>query len=103
MNEETIYNNLLINSLEHTVEEKNGLYFSDPILHIKRNRVTAEICRGMIRTNFEKYQEMIDKIIQWLTSNQNKNGSWNEIHPFYNKSSALVTSFVTETDRKSVV
>jgi len=97
MNEEYIYNKLLVNSLEYIAEEKNGLYFSDPILHIKRNRVTAEICRGLIRTCFEEYQEKIDKMIQWLISNQNKDGSWNEIHPFYNKPSALATSFVAET------
>lgn len=39
---------------------------------------------------------MIEKMLNWLASRQNLDGSWNEVHPRYSKPSALATSFIAE-------
>jgi len=78
------------------VEEENYAYIRDPILGIKRNRVIAEVVKAMIRLKLESDENIIDKFCNFLKKNQNKDGSWNEIHPNYNHPSALITSIVGE-------
>jgi hypothetical protein len=79
------------------VERKNDAYIQDPIFEIKRNRIIAETLKAIIRLNLEKNQEIVEKLLLYLEYNQNKDGSWNEIHPNYNQPSALITSIIGET------
>lgn len=74
------------------VEEENRAYLYDPYFKIVRNRVNAEYCKGLIR--LDKNKEIVKKIINYLVETQNKDGSWNEIHLYYNEPSSLVTSIV---------
>jgi hypothetical protein len=78
------------------VEKENYAYIRDPIFEIKRNRVVAEVVKAMIRLKLEPDGNLIEKLCNFLIKNQNKDGSWNEIHKNYNQSSALVTSIVGE-------
>ncbi|NJE77481.1 hypothetical protein E3E37_11215, partial [Thermococcus sp. ES12] len=68
----------------------------DPVFGIVRNRVSAEYLKSIIRLYGESERDIIKKLVRFLLSRQNLNGSWNEIHPNYNQESALVTSFVGE-------
>jgi len=78
------------------VEKENYAYIRDPIFEIKRNRVVAEVIKAMIRLKLEPDGNLIEKLCNFLIKNQNKDGSWNEIHPNYNQPSALITSIVGE-------
>ena len=79
------------------VEGKNDAYIQDPVFEIKRNRIIAETLKAIIRLNLEKNQEIIEKLLLYLKKNQNKDGSWNEIHLHYDQPSALITSIIGET------
>lgn len=70
-------------------------YLKDPVFHIIRNRVNSEFLKTIIRTN--KNEEIIKKIISYIISQQNENGSWNEIHPNYSKPSSLITSIIGDS------
>lgn len=87
-----------IEPLLHTQEDI--AYFIDPVLGLNRNRVNAEIYKSLARlekTDVKSFMGNIkNKIINWLLTTQNKDGSWNEIHSNYNQPSALLTSFVGE-------
>jgi hypothetical protein len=78
------------------VEKENYAYAEDPIFKIKRNRIVAEITKAIIRLKLESKENIIEKFCNYLRKNQNKDGSWNEIHPNYNQPSALITSIVGE-------
>lgn len=78
------------------IEKENYAYIKDPIFGIKRNRVIAEVVKAMIRLKLESDENIIEKFCNYLKKNQNKDGSWNEIHPNYNQPSALVTSIIGE-------
>lgn len=78
------------------VEKENYAYIRDPIFGIKRNRVIAEVVKAIIRSELEPDENIIGKFCNYLKKNQNKDGSWNEIHPNYNQPSALITSIVGE-------
>jgi hypothetical protein len=77
------------------VEGENYAYIRDPVFEIKRNRVIAETLKAIIRLNLEK-DEIILKLCNYLEKNQNRDGSWNEIHPNYSQPSALITSIIGE-------
>lgn len=79
------------------VEKENYAYIRDPIFGIKRNRVVAEVLKSLIRLELEPDDILIRKFCDFLIKNQNKDGSWNEIHPNYNQPSALITSIVGES------
>lgn len=66
----------------------------DPVFQIQRNRVNAEYLKTIIRINNE--QILARKIQNTLIKSQNSNGSWNEIHPYYNQQSALITAIIGE-------
>jgi hypothetical protein len=78
------------------VEKENYAYIRDPVFDIKRNRVVAEVLKAILRIKLESDEDIINKLCNFLKKNQNKDGSWNEIHPFYNQQSALITSIVGE-------
>lgn len=78
------------------VEKENYSFIRDPIFEIARNRVVAEVVKAMIRLKLESDGNLIEKFCNFLLKNQNKDGSWNEIHPNYNQPSALITSIVGE-------
>jgi hypothetical protein len=76
----------------HTGDE--GGYVVDPVFGIVRNRVNAEVCKTLVRCG---KSDLAEPLVRFLLNQQNKDGSWNEIHPNYNQPSALVTSFVGES------
>ncbi len=76
------------------VEKENYAFIQDPIFDIKRNRVVAEVVKAVIRLELEPERNLIEKLCRFLILNQNKDGSWNEIHPYYNQPSAFMTSIV---------
>jgi len=78
-------------------EKENYAYIKDPIFDIKRNRVVAEVLKAILRLKLESDKNIIKKFCNYLLKNQNKDGSWNEIHPNYNQPSSLITSIVGET------
>lgn len=78
------------------VEEQDCAYIRDPIFGIIRNRVIAEVMKAIIISKLEQDDALIKKFCNYLIKNQNKNGSWNEIHPNYTQPSALITSIVGE-------
>jgi hypothetical protein len=78
------------------VEEQDYAYIKDPIFGIKRNRVIAEVVKAMIRLKLETKEDIIEKFCNFLLKSQNKDGSWNEIHPNYDQPSALITSIIGE-------
>jgi len=89
--------NLYFNGIKPLITEENdSAYIRDPIFEIKRNRVIAEVLKAMIRLNLESDESVIEKLCNFLIKYQNKDGSWNEIHPNYNQPSALLTSIVGE-------
>lgn len=77
------------------IEEDQQAYLYDPYFGIVRNRVNAEYCKGLIR--LDRDEDIVRKLINFLLDAQNKDGSWNEIHPYYDESSSLVTSIVGDT------
>lgn len=77
------------------VQEDQIAYLYDPYFGIVRNRVNAEYGKGLIRLN--RKQETVEKIVNFLIKSQNENGSWNEVHPYYNEPSSLVTSIAADT------
>lgn len=96
MNLETDITNVvddqLTSILRYVKEDDKVAYILDPVFGIKRNRVNAELVKTLIKTR--KNQDLTQKIINFILLGQNKNGSWNEIHPKYSQSSALVTSII---------
>ncbi len=78
------------------VEKEKYAYIKDPVFGIKRNRVVAETLKAIVRLDLEKDEKIIEKLCRYLVKTQNKDGSWNEIHPNYNQPSALITSIVGE-------
>lgn len=78
------------------VEKENYAYLHDPVFDVKRNRVVAETLKAIVHSNLKIDKRVIGKFIHFLERNQNKDGSWNEIHPSYNQPSALITSIVGE-------
>ncbi|MBO8175157.1 MAG: terpene cyclase/mutase family protein [Thermococcus sp.] len=87
---------LLKNTEQYLVIKDEIAYIKDPVFGIVRNRVSAEYLKSIIRLYGESERDIIKKLVCFLLSRQNLNGSWNEIHPNYNQESALVTSFVGE-------
>jgi len=87
---------LLRNTEQYLVTKDKIAYIKDPVFGIVRNRVSAEYLKSTIRFYGEFKRDIIRKLVYFLLSRQNLNGSWNEIHPNYNQESALVTSFVGE-------
>lgn len=79
---------------KYIVLDNNSAYIIDPVFHIIRNRVNAEICKTLVYIG--GYDELAKKLINYITKCQNIDGSWNEIHPNYNQPSALITSFIGE-------
>ena len=94
MVEDRLFAALLDETLKYTVTDGDQCHVYDPYFRLKRCRVTAEICKAMLRTGYRP--KMTDKMINWLASRQNADGSWNELHPKYSRPSALVTSFIGE-------
>lgn len=93
-----LINQIYYNGIKPLIEEKEKYaYIRDPIFDILRNRVVAEVVKAMLRVKFESNEEIISKLCNFLKKNQNKDGSWNEIHPNYNQPSALITSIVGES------
>lgn len=90
-------NALLKNTEQYLVIKDEIAYIKDPVFGIVRNRVSAEYLKSIIRLYGESERDIIKKLVRFLLSRQNLNGSWNEIHPNYNQESALVTSFVGES------
>ncbi|BAI62609.1 conserved hypothetical protein [Methanocella paludicola SANAE] len=90
-----LYGSLLESTLEYLIVEGDYAYVHDPYFNLNRCRVTAEVCKSMIRSGGNHL--LAEKMVDWLVSRQNDNGSWNELHPRFSKPSALVTSFVAET------
>lgn len=85
-----------INNMGRFINENDSeAYLKDPVFHIVRNRVNSEFLKTIIRTN--KNKEMINKIISFIISQQNENGSWNEVHPNYSKPSSLITSIIGDS------
>ena len=78
------------------VEKEKYSYIKDPVFEIKRNRVIAETLKAIVRLELEKDEKIIAKLYSYLEKTQNKDGSWNEIHPNYSQQSALITSIVGE-------
>ena len=80
------------------MEKENYAFIRDPVFEVKRNRVIAETLKVLIRSksNLEKDEKIKIKLCNYLVMNQNKDGSWNEIHPNYNQPSALITSIIGE-------
>jgi hypothetical protein len=92
-----ISNRLYFNGIKPLIIEKeNYAYIEDPIFGIKRNRVVAEVLKAVLRLKLESNESIIKKLYNFLKKNQNKDGSWNEIHPNYNQPSALITSIIGE-------
>ncbi len=92
--QEELLNTLIRGVNAQVIEEGDRAYIRDPVFHIIRNRVHAEFGKTLIRVNQYPYAL---KFINTLLDSQNSDGSWNEIHPNYNKPSALITSIVGET------
>jgi hypothetical protein len=90
-----LYGSLMENTLKYVRVEGDHAYIYDPYFDLKRSRVTAEICKSLLRSG--ESRQLTEQMTDWLISRQNTDGSWNEIHPRYSKPSALVTSFVAET------
>lgn len=78
------------------IGKENIAYIKDPVFGLIRNRVVAEILKALLRINIEPDKDLIKKLINFILINQNKDGSWNEIHPNYNQPSSLITSIVGE-------
>jgi hypothetical protein len=94
MGEKGLFDTLLDATLKYAVTDGEHCYVYDPYFDLKRCRVTAEVCKAMVRTG--RQPETTDKMIRWLASRQNADGSWNELHPKYSRPSALATSFIGE-------
>jgi len=86
-----IFETLLTKVKKAIIEKEDKAYLIDKTFNIVRNRENAEIINPLIENGDI---ELANKIGNFLVSKQNKNGSWNEIHPFYNEESALITSIV---------
>jgi hypothetical protein len=92
---------LLLEGVKPCIHEKGDRAFiSDSFFSIQRNRVNAEICKALIFfKDLDIYCDkgsLIEKLLNGLKNEQNYDGSWNEIHPFYNKKSSLETSIIGE-------
>ncbi|MDG3547075.1 prenyltransferase/squalene oxidase repeat-containing protein [Methanobacterium formicicum] len=87
---------LLISEIKkYIVEENDQAYIWDPYYNIKRNRVNAEFLKTLIRLDQDR--ALCKKILKFIIINQNNDGSWNEVHPNYNKPSALITAIIGDT------
>ncbi len=93
-NREELMNTLIQGVNAHVTVKGDMAFIIDPVFHIIRNRVHAEFAKTLIRLHQYSYAK---KFVNTLLSAQNKDGSWNEIHPNYNEPSALITSIVGET------
>lgn len=95
MNRSEVLISKMVDKVKTNIIDKNDLaYVRDPIFNIVRNRVNAEICKSLFR--LYPMDPLIQKFIKNLIVNQNRDGSWNEIHPNYDQPSALITSFIGE-------
>ena len=94
-----IFKTLLNEIKKAIVENGDEAYLVDKTFSIIRNRENAEIINPLIKNGDI---ELANKIGNFLVSRQNKNGSWNEVHPFYNEESALITSIVGMNLKKVV-
>jgi len=90
----TIIESVLKEADKYTHEGENGSYLLDPNFGIVRNRVNAEVAKTLIRLG--QNQKAI-QLLRYVLSAQEGDGSWNEIHPYYNQKSALVTAFIGDT------
>lgn len=90
-----LYRSLLESTLEYLTVAGDYAYVHDPYFNLDRCRVTAEVCKSMLRSGGSRL--LTEKMVDWLLSRQNDDGSWNELHPRFSQPSALVTSFVAET------
>ena len=94
MSGDGLFGRLLAGTLQYAVTEGDLCYVYDPYFRLKRCRVTAEVCKALIRTG--QRPDMAGKMVSWLAARQNADGSWNELHPRYSCPSALATAFVGE-------
>ena len=74
------------------VVEGDIAYIRDPVFHINRNRVVAEVLMGLLRSGMEKDKNLLKKMFNFLKKRQNPDGSWNEIHVNYNNPATLITA-----------
>ncbi|MFP4642038.1 MAG: prenyltransferase/squalene oxidase repeat-containing protein [Chloroflexota bacterium] len=76
-------------------------YITDPVFGIDRNRANAEVLKALIRLHMLGVDPVegdgVRKLMNWILGQQNEDGSWNEIHSYYNQPSALITSLVGES------
>jgi hypothetical protein len=78
------------------VRHDTGASIHDPIFRIDRNRVVAETLKAVLRLNLEQDTALVEEMLRFLLSRQHPDGSWSEIHPYYDQHSALITSIVGE-------
>ena len=69
-------------------------YFIDPVYQWTDPRPVAEFVNSLFYLGEETVAE---KYCDWLVSVQNKNGSWNEVVPFYNEESCVATPIIGRT------
>ena len=82
-----------------TTQLKKGLqklawgkpYLVDPVHQWIDPRPTAEFAKSLFYLGEKATAE---KYCDWLVSVQNKNGSWNEVVPFYNEESCVATAII---------
>lgn len=89
-----VIDNLLNEVQKSTKVEDGAAYIIDPVYGIVRNRVNAEVAKALVRTSDSNIAGLL---YSYICRNQNKDGSWNEIHVNYNKPSALITSFIGDS------
>jgi hypothetical protein len=91
MDADRLFDTLLDEAQQYVVTDGDLCHVYDPYFDLKRCRVTAEVCKAMLRAG--RGSETTDGMIRWLASRQNPDGSWNELHPRYSRPSALATAF----------
>ncbi len=78
-------------------QTNSALSIEDPVFHLYRPRVVAEVCASCIRLTEIGALELSDqvrKMISWLVEKQSPDGSWSDLHPFYSGHSAFCTAIV---------
>lgn len=65
--------------------------FIDPVYKIKRNRVSAEFGNLFLAQGLSSNAKLT---YDYLLKTQNRNGSWNEIHPMSEEEAAITTAMV---------
>jgi len=87
---------VMVNSLlKNLTNEGEFAYLVDPVSNVIRSRVNAEFCSTLVTLHLCKvknFEPIIKKLTNWILTKQNADGSWNEIHPNYDKPSSVFTS-----------